>query len=101
MLTEEHDAAACQRNLEQRYPSLEEQREQYTELVRAFHAEHIASSFPIPDYVMDVYITASGRVRVSYCTCTAKYVPSCNGAASGPCVHVRASDEGKRHVRRD
>ena len=66
LLTEEHDAAACQRKLEQRYPSLEEQREQYTELVEAFHAEHIASSFPIPDYVMDVYITASGRVRVSY-----------------------------------
>ena len=57
-------AAACQRNLEQRYPGLEVRREEYAELVQSFHAEHIASSFPIPDYVMDVYITASGRVSV-------------------------------------
>ena len=60
---EQHCAAAvCQRRLEQAYPGLAQQREQLLDKLRAWHQEHVAQQFPLADYVMDLYLTSTGKV---------------------------------------
>ncbi|KAL4425346.1 hypothetical protein ABPG75_009362 [Micractinium tetrahymenae] len=54
----------CQRDLTQCFEFLREERAELAAAIAAFHARHIQGRFPHPHFTYDVYVAASGAVKL-------------------------------------